>query len=424
MNRTETHTDRLNVADNVQICLDALNLTDYFQAEGYLRYAKQNAISTLNQMHLLLPTHFARSKDNHCWQTNSSVMLRAGKLSGHIGNYHFSVPIRDIDSFTLNSVQKTHAEFRYPFRYVCLPEVFLAGFAKCGSSFLYSMLSTHPEIRRSAAKEPHLWDRSGTFIQGFENFVMYVTLYILDFSKLGNGLWVDGSPQTVYAWPYFPKQAKETNICLLPALIPAVLPKARFIVVMRNPVTALYSFFWFACTHRNGRVPKELLEFGPDVFHDRLVTKIKAFDTCRQSYSDAKCVLDIKNMNLRNYTDGARGRCGDVRLDVVIYYVHILKWLSILPRNHLYCLTLEELSSSPLVTMKGLWKFLGVNSNRKLRHLSAKALNQQQTVDYHHDHRFAMREDTKVLITEFMKPYNEKLAGLLGDKKYLWNTNS
>ena len=33
----------------------------------------------------------------------------------------------------------------------------------------------------------------------------------------------------------------------------------------------------------------------------------------------------------------------------------------------------------------------------------------------------AMLEETKLILDEFFKPYNEKLAELLGDNKYLWN---
>ena len=33
----------------------------------------------------------------------------------------------------------------------------------------------------------------------------------------------------------------------------------------------------------------------------------------------------------------------------------------------------------------------------------------------------AMLEETKLILDEFFKPYNEKLAKLLGDNKYLWN---
>jgi len=41
-------------------------------------------------------------------------------------------------------------------------------------------------------------------------------------------------------------------------------------------------------------------------------------------------------------------------------------------------------------------------------------------VDYHHNPQLVMRNDTKELLLHFLKPYNKKLAELVGDQKFLW----
>ena len=41
-------------------------------------------------------------------------------------------------------------------------------------------------------------------------------------------------------------------------------------------------------------------------------------------------------------------------------------------------------------------------------------------VDYKHDPRLQMREDTRQILEEFFQPYNQMLAELLGDDKFLW----
>jgi hypothetical protein len=47
--------------------------------------------------------------------------------------------------------------------------------------------------------------------------------------------------------------------------------------------------------------------------------------------------------------------------------------------------------------------------------------NQQRAVDYKNDPRLAMRNDTREILRSFFRPYNQMLADLLGDRKFLWN---
>ena len=46
----------------------------------------------------------------------------------------------------------------------------------------------------------------------------------------------------------------------------------------------------------------------------------------------------------------------------------------------------------------------------------------QHVIDYKSDPRLKMREDTKQILVQFFLPYNQLLAELLGDDKFLWNS--
>lgn len=102
-----------------------------------------------------------------------------------------------------------------------------------------------------------------------------------------------------------------------------------------------------------------------------------------------------------------------------LYYVHVNKWLSIVPRSKFMFFTLEELSADPNRVLSEAWQFMGL-SNVTLHNLRSK--NVQVEVDYHHDPQLAMREDTRKLLDEFFAPYNQMLANLLGDDKFLWSS--
>ncbi len=83
-------------------------------------------------------------------------------------------------------------------------------------------------------------------------------------------------------------------------------------------------------------------------------------------------------------------------------------------------MTLEELSADANGTMSEVWNFLGLPYT--VIHPAHKSLNQQEKVDYHHNPQLFMREDTRELLNKFFAPYNQMLADLLGDDKFLWAT--
>ncbi len=49
---------------------------------------------------------------------------------------------------------------------------------------------------------------------------------------------IDGSPNWIHSWPLYCGQEKVINYCQAPAVIPEILPKAKF---LRNPSSASYS---------------------------------------------------------------------------------------------------------------------------------------------------------------------------------------
>ena len=109
-----------------------------------------------------------------------------------------------------------------------------------------------------------------------------------------------------------------------------------------------------------------------------------------------------------------------------LYYTHIRKLLTVVPRDKVMVLTLEQLVKEPEVIAKQMLNFLGypspkriLNEVKLITHTCNK--NSQETIPYKHDPQLKMREDTKSMILKFYKPFNSLLANLLQDDRFLWS---
>ena len=85
---------------------------------------------------------------------------------------------------------------------------------------------------------------------------------------------------------------------------------------------------------------------------------------------------------------------------------------------------MEELATQDIThTAKVILDHLELNSTKREMNAFQKIncnKNTQHSIDYKHDPRLKMREDTKQILEEFLQPYNKMLADLLGDDKFLW----
>ena len=105
----------------------------------------------------------------------------------------------------------------------------------------------------------------------------YLSLYLLNHERAAEfveknmpAITIDATPNLMYRSPRYSNKETWENYCLLPSLIPVILPDSKYFVVMRNPVTMLYSGFWFSSTSRNQKSIYPIKYWGPDIFHKRI----------------------------------------------------------------------------------------------------------------------------------------------------------
>lgn len=448
------------VLNDLDTCLKSSNLLD---ENGVEAIAKSNALDFYTVLRRAVPQEFNSTYASPCWDSYFSATSDI--------NERIKATVQDADRQTNHTsiLSRVSPSARQLMKYrsgpvhsklLCLPKVLFAGYPKCGSTFSWCFISKlliaqgiNSRIP-TAEKEPHWWVRTRAEIICQSPTIDDLGRYFLNFApgyddikSQGNNkeILIDGTPNMMFSWQRFcgEEQLDMANYCLLPSLLPHLIPSAKFIVVMRNPVDVLYSAFWFSCTFSRVTVPRSLQLEGPDIFHERIWHKIDHFTGCMTEVSGPlsipctvdslfgtcikqrlhlldKCVREITY----DFFAGRLSRCGRSRTEMVLYYAHTKKWLSVVPASKFLFLKLEELVAEPAKVARNIQDFLGIprQSINVQKITSSCRQNTQKTIDYHSDPLLQMRNDTRTLIQTFYQPFNEKLAELLGDPKFLWQS--
>ena len=446
-NQQENHdhliqSQNFSIMYNLDKCLSTANLTDYFIQNNLLSNARRNAENFIAVLRRIIPHTFSDKYSSPCWETklhvnhcdtNTEPACPVQGIRGYLGSLSFM----QVNHF-LGEPLSTALVSQYPeglsSTHVCLPKVFLAGFPKCGSSYLFCLLERLScRLKGSLVKEPRFWVPRGPF--NSHQFPLHVTElvpYLLNFQPASEAeinssisLPIDGSPNLLSQWRYYRRREGITNYCLAPAILPQVLPNSKYIVIMRNPVDMLYSAFWFSCSDHNIHLHRRTQLGMPDLFHRKVLKKIEIFEACVHNAPIDKCMEDIYEK-----LEESSKYCGRIRLEMGFFYLHIRKWLAVVPREQFLFLTSEELMSHEERVERRIMDFLDITAEYAGEHCSSNNAtdrgrdfcnNVQTRYDYHRDPLLRMRNETRHILSAFYKPYKKKLATLLHDEKYLWS---
>ena len=448
----EKHSEEYAVYRNLRRCLSSAEMIEYFTNNSYRFAATRNAGSFLAMLRHIIPAQFNTTKYNiPCWE--SELDMHLCEIPNH---QNITSPMKGLEgrmnaiSFsTHESTCTTTARMALRSKYkgnatsslLCLPTVFIAGFPKCGSSFLYCLVKKLVNMANPAyhdselQKEPHFWVGAGPYFHHHYPPQPYeLASYLFNFlptaaAQLSSkySLPIDGSPNLMFQWPRYSYYETIENYCLLPAIVPQILPNSKYIVVMRDPVTMLYSAFWFSCSTYDIKLSRRQAIEGRNVFHERVKKKVEIFQDCTLTKPIDACLVDIFPP-VGDEEEFGGSLCGRVRLEVGFYYQYIRRWLSVVPRKQFLFLTSEELQNNTGSVANVISDFLelGVHnvipSSDIFNSTRSECHNVQSQYNYRHDPLLQMRNDTREMLYKFFEPHNQKLAELLGDKKYLWKS--
>ena len=242
-----------------------------------------------------------------------------------------------------------------------LPDALLLGGMKCGTSSLHNYLVQHPRVVAPLRKEVHYFDLNANRDERW---------YRAHFGKVASqGCNLDSSPYYLFH-PLVPARAR------------ALVPQARLIVLLRDPVRRAYSHYW----HERDK-GRETLSFEdaisaePDRIsrdHERLASGEIERSKAHQFFSYL-----------------GRGR----------YAEQLQRWLRLYPREQLLVLRFEDLAREPLPVLNRTlaWAGLPPMQSAKLEPRNARKYP-------------AIEPATAARLAGYFAPYNAALEALLGER--------
>ena len=423
-------------------CFHELSVSNLLQNNTFWLKVKSDVANTLSVLHSVIPDSIETGHKSVCWNTTFIMELGIdGILSGKIGKHKVYVEFNNSRDFAdprkyykLLLQEKSGITNGVMSSFICIPRVFLAGFPKSGSTAFDDMLTIHPKIKHGISKEPRWWappaltSNSNRFKPTKEYFIKYVLQYLpfaIQAQKDKEILLIDSSPNLLASWSNIGFGEQFEDICVLPVVISLVISNPQFIVILRDPIEFLYSTFWFRCSskvYKNYNLTSIQVLKGPQVFHSMVLRRLGIFSKCRLKYTTELCVLAQTYIKDEHSVDFP---CGVIPIHHAIYYVHILKWLSVIQRQNFYFITYEEYFQKPFEVTRDIWDFLSISQPHLNYTVWGERLqrgrNSQVKYNYRNNLDLQMLPQTRIILKEFFKPFNNILSTLLGSDKYLWN---
>ena len=241
-----------------------------------------------------------------------------------------------------------------------LPDAMIIGAMKSGTSSLHYYLTQHPAVIAPLRKEVHYFDLQ---------YGKGERWYRANFGKAGQaGLNLDSSPYYLFH-PLAPQRAHE------------LLPEAKLIVLLRDPVRRAYSHYWHERDKKRERLSfEDAVAAEPERVGDD--EQRLARGEIEQSHAHQHC------------TYLARGR----------YAEQLERWLRFYPRERLLVLQFEDLGRAPMVTLHRTLEYLGLPALGRVK------LEPRNARKYP-----PIKPATAERLREYFAPHNAALEGLLGE---------
>ena len=255
-----------------------------------------------------------------------------------------------------------------------LPDFIIIGAAKSGTTSLYNYLTQHHQVLPCFRKEVHYFDRK--FNNGIYWYKSHFPLRFKKINTSGEKL-ISGESSPYYL--YHP---------LSPKRVAAVLPAAKFFIVLRNPVDR-------AISNYNHRVKAGQEQLPIEIAFEKEAERIAG--------EEKKLYSGEINFSFEHYYHSyiTRG----------IYHIQIRRWQELFSKEQFLILESSELFDRPEVA------FLKVLGHLRLPHHKVKfEIHNKGDVSEYKVLSTAFRNK----LIEFYKPHNEKLFELTG-MRFDWN---
>jgi hypothetical protein len=240
-----------------------------------------------------------------------------------------------------------------------LPDAVILGAMKSGTSSLHYHLVQQPGVIEPLRKEVHYFD---------VNFARGEAWYRAHFGRVGAaGLNLDSSPYYLFH-------------PAVPLRLQALVPHAKLIVLLRDPVRRAYSHYW----HERDKGRESLS------FEEAIDAEVERLGNSHRRLADGSLERSREH---QHFSYLARGR----------YAEQLDSWFACFPRGQFLVLRFEDLARDPLGILNVTLDFLG------LPRAGTVSLEARNTREYPPmDHATAAR------LREYFEPHDRRLEALLG----------
>ena len=263
----------------------------------------------------------------------------------------------------------------YPNSIHILPDFIIFAEGRCGTTSLYEGIVEHPNVHRALQKETYFFDAE--FQRGvswYKHHFPFVWKKYLS-TKIQRKKFLTGEATPRYCThPHAPKRVYE------------LIPKVKLIALLRNPIDKALSTYQLQRA-RGGE--KLSFEDGMKEEESRIEGEMEKMEKDENYYS----------ANFFRYSYLTRG----------IYVNGLKKWMDIFPRDQFFFQYSESFFKNPSQTLNQIYEFLN------LPKFQAKQYPHYGSRKYP-----SMKPETRKLLIEHFKPYNEKLYKLIG-KSFDWD---
>ena len=247
-----------------------------------------------------------------------------------------------------------------------LPDFLIIGVHKCGTTSLYDYLKQHPLVIQAFKKEIPFFGRF--YLKG-ENWYRAHFPTIFEKKMRPGSMTGEAYPGTIFD-------------SRSPQRIQRLLPHAKMIVLMRNPVDRAFSHYQHNLRENKG----EMLSFEEAIKEEAVRW---AVEMAQRQEGERRIVKEYKVFSYLT-----RGH----------YAEHLEPWLEIFPRDQFHFIKTEEMSINSEAVLRGVFNFL--------------SLSDFHLADYKRSNegRYGqkMNPETRKKLLDYYRPHNEKLARLLG----------
>ena len=244
-----------------------------------------------------------------------------------------------------------------------LPDFLILGAQKAGTTTLYDNLVKHPQVLAADIKEVHFFDTHWN-----EGVNWYRAHFPTRVRLKAEGGFVTGEGSPYYMFhPLVPQRVKQ------------VVPNAKFLVVLRNPVDRAYSHY-----QHEARKGRDELTFEEAI----------AQESTRLS-GELERVRTEPNYNsfaIQHFSYIERGK----------YAAQLEQWFAVFPREQFLVVTSDELNKQFGTTLKRAFEFVGVPDH------PIEQPKRSNVGSYD-----KMNPGTRAQLLELFRPHNAALEKLL-----------